>query len=188
MRSRSSVLRWLLPAIIALLWLGLAGPLGSFSGKLGEVQENDSTAFLPDSAESTRVTELQRGFATERTLPVILLWESDEPLPPAAVQEAQGLVDDAVAVAEAAGALQGEASPVIPSEDGRALQAVLPFDPDLGDALPDVIGDLRELKKDGDVGEDEEHRAETDLQKLTDKAVGDIEALMKGKEEEILTV
>ena len=52
----------------------------------------------------------------------------------------------------------------------------------------DVIGDLRDLKKDGDVGEDEEHRAETDLQKLTDKAVGEIEALMKGKEEEILTV
>jgi ribosome recycling factor len=52
----------------------------------------------------------------------------------------------------------------------------------------DVIGDLRDLKKDGDVGEDDEHRAETDLQKLTDKAVGEIEALMKGKEEEILTV
>jgi len=145
MRSRTSVVRWLLPAIIALLWLGLAGPLGSYSGKLVEVQENDSTAFLPDSAESTRVTELLQEFDTERTLPVILLWESDQPLPPAAGQEAQGLVDDAVAVAEEAGALQGEASPVIPSEDGRALQAVLPFDPDLGDALPEVIGDLREL-------------------------------------------
>ena len=52
----------------------------------------------------------------------------------------------------------------------------------------DVIGDLRELKKDGDIGEDDERRAEADLQKLTDKNVGDIEALMKGKEEEILTV
>jgi RND superfamily putative drug exporter len=146
MRSRSSVVRWLLPAIIALLWLGLAGPLGSFSGKLGEVQENDSTAFLPDSAESTRVTELQRGFDTERTLPVILLWESDDgALDPAALQQAQGLVDDAVAITEDAGALAGEASPVIPSEDGQALQAVLPFDPDLGDALPEVIGELREL-------------------------------------------
>ena len=52
----------------------------------------------------------------------------------------------------------------------------------------DVIGDLRELKRDGDVGEDDEHRAETDLQKQTDKSVGEIDALMKGKEEEILTV
>jgi RND superfamily putative drug exporter len=146
MSRRASAVRWLLPAIIALLWLGLAGPLGSFSGKLAEVQENDSAAFLPDSAESTRVTELQRGFDTERTLPVILLWESDDgPLPPAALQEAQGLVDEAVAVAEDAGALSGDASPAILSADGEAVQAVLPFDPDLGDALPEVIGELRAL-------------------------------------------
>ena len=52
----------------------------------------------------------------------------------------------------------------------------------------DVISDLRELKKDGDVGEDEEHRAEVELQKLTDRSVGEIDSLVKGKEEEILTV
>ena len=146
MPRRTSVARWLLPAIIALLWLGVAGPLGSVSGRLGEVQENDSAAFLPDSAESTRVTELQRGFDAERTLPVILVWESDDgALDPAALQAAQARVDEAVAAAEDAGALRGEASPAIPSEDGRAVQAVLPFDPDLGDALPQVISALREL-------------------------------------------
>jgi ribosome recycling factor len=47
---------------------------------------------------------------------------------------------------------------------------------------------MREMKKDGDVGEDEEHRAEAELQKLTDAAVGEIDTLVKGKEEEILTV
>ena len=52
----------------------------------------------------------------------------------------------------------------------------------------DVNGDMRDMKKDGDVGEDEEHRAEAELQKLTDAAVGEIDALVKGKEEEILTV
>jgi len=52
----------------------------------------------------------------------------------------------------------------------------------------DVNGDMREMKKDGDVGEDDERRAEADLQKLTDKAVGEIDGLVKGKEEEILTV
>ncbi len=36
----------------------------------------------------------------------------------------------------------------------------------------DVIGDMREMKKDGDVGEDDEHRAEAELQKLTDEAIG----------------
>ena len=52
----------------------------------------------------------------------------------------------------------------------------------------DVMGDLRELKGEGDVGEDEERRAESELQKLTDGATGEIDALMKGKEEEILKV
>ena len=52
----------------------------------------------------------------------------------------------------------------------------------------DVMHDLRELKDDGDVGEDEERRAETELQKLTDARIADLEGLLKGKEEEILEV
>ncbi len=52
----------------------------------------------------------------------------------------------------------------------------------------EVLGDLRDLKKDGDVGEDDERRAEGELQKLTDGAVGEIDTLLKGKEEEIMTV
>jgi ribosome recycling factor len=52
----------------------------------------------------------------------------------------------------------------------------------------DVMHDLRELKKDGDVGEDDERRAEAELQKRTDGAVGEIETLLKAKEEEILEV
>ena len=52
----------------------------------------------------------------------------------------------------------------------------------------EVMHDLRELKKEGDVGEDEERRAEADLQKHTDKAITEIDELLKGKEEEILEV
>jgi ribosome recycling factor len=52
----------------------------------------------------------------------------------------------------------------------------------------DVMHDLRDLKKEGEVGEDDERRAEGELQKLTDEAVGEIDALLKGKEEEILEV
>jgi RND superfamily putative drug exporter len=146
MPRRTRILRWLIPALIAIAWLAIAGSLGSFGGKLGEVSENDSAAFLPDSAESTRVTELQRQFHTERALPVILLWESDDgQLDPAAPAEAQERVDEAVGIAEDAGALKGKASPAIPSEDGEAVQAVLPFDPDLGDPLVDLVAELRDL-------------------------------------------
>jgi ribosome recycling factor len=52
----------------------------------------------------------------------------------------------------------------------------------------DVMGDLRELKKEGEAGEDDERRAESALQKQTDDAIAEIDALLKGKEEEILEV
>ncbi len=52
----------------------------------------------------------------------------------------------------------------------------------------DVMHDLRELKKEGEVGEDDERRAETDLQKSTDAATQEIDGLLKAKEEEILEV
>jgi ribosome recycling factor len=52
----------------------------------------------------------------------------------------------------------------------------------------DTMQDLRELKKEGEAGEDDERRAETDLQKQTDEAIAEIDALLKGKEEEILEV
>jgi ribosome recycling factor len=50
----------------------------------------------------------------------------------------------------------------------------------------DCMHDLRELRKEGEVGEDEERRAEAELQKLTDTRVAEIEELLRGKEEEIL--
>jgi len=52
----------------------------------------------------------------------------------------------------------------------------------------DVMHDLRELKKEGEVGEDDERRAEGELQKLTDGSATDIDAALKAKEEEILEV
>ena len=50
----------------------------------------------------------------------------------------------------------------------------------------EVMGDLRELKKDGDVGADDEHRAESELQRLTDDRTGEVDALLAAKEAEIL--
>jgi len=52
----------------------------------------------------------------------------------------------------------------------------------------DVMADMRELKKEGEVGEDDERRGEEALQKETDAAIAKIDALLKSKEEEILEV
>jgi ribosome recycling factor len=52
----------------------------------------------------------------------------------------------------------------------------------------DTMQDLRELKSAGEASSDDEHRAEVELQKLTDGRVGDLDAVLKSKEEEILAV
>ena len=52
----------------------------------------------------------------------------------------------------------------------------------------DVMHDLRELKEGGDIGADDEHRAEVELQKLTDGQIAELDGLLKGKEAEILEV
>jgi ribosome recycling factor len=52
----------------------------------------------------------------------------------------------------------------------------------------DVMHDLKELKGEGEVGEDEERRAEAELQKLTDAKIGEIDSFLSGKEEEIIEV
>jgi ribosome recycling factor len=52
----------------------------------------------------------------------------------------------------------------------------------------DVMHDLRELKEGGDIGADDEHRAEVELQKLTDERVHELDGVLKAKEAEILEV
>src|SRR6201995_1233333 len=52
----------------------------------------------------------------------------------------------------------------------------------------DVMRDLRELKEAGEAGSDDEHRAEVELQKVTDARIGDLAEILKNKEAEILDV
>jgi ribosome recycling factor len=52
----------------------------------------------------------------------------------------------------------------------------------------DVMHDLKELVRDGEVGDDEERRAEDRVQKLTDEHVHKIDDLLKRKEAEIMEV
>jgi ribosome recycling factor len=52
----------------------------------------------------------------------------------------------------------------------------------------DVMHDLRELKEAGEAGSDDEHRAEVELQKVTDARIAELDELLKQKEEEILEV
>ena len=65
------------------------------------------------------------------------------------------------------------------AEDGRVA---------IRNVRRDVMHDLRELKEAGEVGQDDERRAEQELQKLTDKHVGELDEALAAKEKDILEV
>ena len=52
----------------------------------------------------------------------------------------------------------------------------------------DAIQHLKDLLKKAEVGEDQEKRAQDEVQKLTDKAIGDIDKLVAEKEKELMAV
>src|SRR6266852_5557152 len=62
-------------AVAGILWLlfGLAG--GSYQSKLGNVQKNDNAAYLPNSAESTRVDQASQLFHPVQTIPGFIVYQ-----------------------------------------------------------------------------------------------------------------
>jgi ribosome recycling factor len=52
----------------------------------------------------------------------------------------------------------------------------------------DVMTDIKDLLKEKKISQDDERRAETDIQKLTDKHVADIDQLLAAKEKEVMQV
>ena len=127
----------LLPALLIVVWFAAAGVGGPYFGKVDEVSSNDQTAYLPESADATRVQALLPEFTDSDSIPAIVVFVGDDEL----TDEDQQAIDDAAA---AIGELPvaSEVSPAIPSDDGRAAQVFVPVaeDADIGDAVA-AIGD-----------------------------------------------
>ncbi|WP_369197146.1 MMPL family transporter [Streptomyces djakartensis] len=140
--------RWarrLVPLALLLVWLGVGGTLGPYAGKLGEVATNDQAAFLPRSAESTRVLDARKAFDQSETVLAVVVWTADGERFTADRRE-----EATRAVAALAGepGVVGRPSPALLSDDREALQAVVQLEPDLGDELPTALDAVREAAGD----------------------------------------
>ncbi|MGC9667220.1 MMPL family transporter [Planosporangium sp. 12N6] len=118
-------LRWLLPALGIIAFLLVGGGLGSFAGKVGEVQRNDSAEYLPASAESTRVQDLVKRFAGGDSMPAVIVYSRPGGLTPADQQKIAG---DLRAINDRLGA-KLVAPPIgpVPSADRQAAQIIVQF-------------------------------------------------------------
>ncbi|QCR42349.1 hypothetical protein C1N91_01130 [Curtobacterium sp. SGAir0471] len=125
-------LRVVLPALVILAWLVVAGIGGPVFGKISEVATNDQTSFLPASADATRVQERAAEFRQASGAPAIVVLERDGGLTRDDLAAADRIAEDLGARDDVQGT-----SPVIPSEDGDAAEivATLTEGADTGDAV-----------------------------------------------------
>ncbi|MFX1820639.1 efflux RND transporter permease subunit [Pseudarthrobacter sp. CC4] len=116
-------LRWLLPVILVLTWLALAGLGGPTFGRLEEVSSNDQASFLPAGAEATEAQDWQAKFRDSDEVPGVIVIESSEAFTPAQLGEVAGLRAELEEL-QLGSAVIGP----IPSEDGKAVQFIAPID------------------------------------------------------------
>ncbi|MEO5709693.1 MAG: MMPL family transporter [Nocardioidaceae bacterium] len=136
--------RWVLPIVVVLLWLFVGGPLGSFAGRLAEVQKNDNASFLPKSTESTRVLNEFLKFTGQESLPTIVVF-----------QRTGGLTDaDKQAIVAYDGSLKDvdhvdRTAVTAPTyaEDGTAAQIVVPVASSDGEEIQVAVDDIRDVVK-----------------------------------------
>lgn len=146
----SRVPRWariVVPAVLILVWFAGAGIGGPYFGKVSEVSSNDQTAYLPESADATRVQEVLGDFRSSDAIPAVVVFVSEEELTDAQINDLQAVADDLTGMSGVADGI----SPLISSEDGRAVELFVPIDADtdVGDTVAALSAQLREAAPDG---------------------------------------
>lgn len=129
--------RIIVPVVLVLVWFGVASVGGPTFGKISEVSTNNQASFLPKSADSTKVQELQRSFNTGQAIPAIVLVESEQSLTAAEIGTYSALKDKLAKV-------DGVQKPIIgpiPSEDTKALQFIVPVSTDA--EIKTVVEEMR---------------------------------------------
>ncbi len=116
-------MRTVLPTVLILGWVVLAGVGGPYFGRVSEVSSNDQTSYLPASADATKVAKVQAEFRSSNTVPAIVVYHRSSGL---TRDDLAAIADDATTVAGLPG-VQGAVSPAIRSKDGQAAEVFVPF-------------------------------------------------------------
>lgn len=115
-------LRWLVPVLLVVTWLAIAGIGGPTFGRLGEVSSNDQASFLPAGAEATEAQDWQARFRDSSEIPAVIVIESDSVFTPGQLGQAAALKGKLEALKDVSAVI----GPV-PSRDSKAVQFVVPI-------------------------------------------------------------
>ncbi|WKD61925.1 Putative membrane protein YdgH [Corynebacterium ciconiae DSM 44920] len=144
--TTSAPSRWYrlgLPLLLIAVWVVVMGLGGPQFGAISEVSSNDQASFLPESAESTTVSEALPEFRGSDSIPAVVVITGDAISPTELSDLTEQLGSSFPNL---------EFSPLIPSEDGEALQlvAAIPSDADVADTVSRLDTALSERLPDGD--------------------------------------
>ena len=145
--------------LVVIAWFGVTGFFGPLFGKLTTVQENDNSAFLPDSAESTKAVKLLENFAAGEStaFPTLVLLEGS--VGPEVLQQINAHLETVgdlklseTDVPLSTYLLPGSQVTAFPAPDGKAVLASILLDgaaigevlPNEEPVLPAIIEALRE--------------------------------------------
>ena len=161
-KKERSARKYLVVAVSVIIgWFLISGATGPLFGKLSSVQKNDTTSFLPGSAESTKAFEISTKFTAQDAsiLPALVIFSGDgSPAGIAGVKAfAMGLGDTKVPTTDktVSDYLVSDAMAQlipIPAQDGKGILLSIPLDNDKlstplannKPALPEVVKAIRE--------------------------------------------
>lgn len=143
-RLTGPVSKW----IVVVLWLVALAVAGPLAGKLSQVQNNEQSSWLPQSAESTKALKRMDAFQSPNVFPTVLVYEArgGRPLGAPALAAIKRDVGRFAQLPQLAGPPVG---PIL-SKDGGLAQVVLQLD--LGKngwhQMPEIAKRLRAIGKD----------------------------------------
>src|SRR4051812_49436200 len=128
---------------VAVFWIIAVMGLGSFAGKLTEVQNNEASSWLPGNAESTLAIEKMKPFQDPNSIPTTVVYEKKSGFTPTDLVT----MKDQAAELQQMDDVEGKVIGPLPSEDGRVAQTVVTYNlgadgwnkmPDIGDKIHDI--------------------------------------------------
>ena len=124
-------------------WLLAVVGAGGFASKLMDVQNNEASSWLPESAESTRALEKLEPFQDPNAIATVVVYEDTEGLSEAAIAEA---TEHAAELANLNG-VEGEVLGPQVSEDGQAMQTLVTFNFGANGwmEMPDVAEEVKDI-------------------------------------------
>ncbi|HKE50284.1 MAG TPA: MMPL family transporter, partial [Actinomycetes bacterium] len=125
------------------LWIVIFAVAGPLSTKLTGAQENDQSAWVPGSAESTKAFERYQAFQPGELVPTVLVYERPSGITPG---DQAAVAQHVNQIANVEGVVEKPAGPIL-SQDGKALEVIAQVDAGIGgwEKLGQVVDDVKQI-------------------------------------------